>query len=113
MSSTTGRAGSACLHVQLQPGAKEWHYRRALEDNRRQIAEAGQRQREFEKQKAAEIEAAKEPTGLSRARVASVMEEWFPRVAHSARRTGNRSPVRRISPLQKFAFVNKKGNCDR
>jgi hypothetical protein len=34
--------------------------RRVLEDNRRQIAEAEQWQREFEKQKAAEIEAAKE-----------------------------------------------------
>jgi hypothetical protein len=34
--------------------------RRALEDNRRQIAEAEERQREFEKQKGAEIEAAKE-----------------------------------------------------
>jgi hypothetical protein len=35
-------------------------YKRALEDNRRQIAEAEQRQREFEKEKAAEIEAANE-----------------------------------------------------
>jgi hypothetical protein len=35
-------------------------YKRALEDNRRQIAEAERSQREFEKQKAAEIEAAKE-----------------------------------------------------
>jgi hypothetical protein len=35
-------------------------YKRALEDNRRQIEEAEQRQREFEKQKAAEAEAAKE-----------------------------------------------------
>ena len=33
-------------------------YKRALEDNRRQIAEAEQRQREFEKQQAAETEAA-------------------------------------------------------
>jgi hypothetical protein len=35
-------------------------YKRALEDNRRQIAEAERRQREFEKQQAAEAEAAKE-----------------------------------------------------
>jgi hypothetical protein len=35
-------------------------YKRALEDNRRQIAEAERSQREFEQQKAAEIEAAKQ-----------------------------------------------------
>jgi hypothetical protein len=35
-------------------------YKRILEDNRRQIAEAEQRQREFEKRQAAEAEAAKE-----------------------------------------------------
>ena len=35
-------------------------YKRALEDNRRQIAEAERSQREFDKQKAAEAEAAKE-----------------------------------------------------
>ena len=46
------------------PGPEWWKTieerdRRALEENRKQIAEAEQRQREFEKQKAAEIEAAK------------------------------------------------------
>jgi hypothetical protein len=35
-------------------------YKRALEDNRRQIEEAERSQREFEQRKAAEIEAAKE-----------------------------------------------------
>jgi hypothetical protein len=40
--------------------ADDARYKRALEDNRRQIAEAEQRQREFEQQKAAEAEAAKE-----------------------------------------------------
>ena len=47
------------------PGPEWWKTieerdRRALEENRKQIAEAEQRQREFEKKKAAEIEAAKE-----------------------------------------------------
>jgi hypothetical protein len=41
-------------------GTYENAYKRALEDNRRQLEEAERSRREFEQKKAAEIEAAKE-----------------------------------------------------
>ena len=54
------RTRLACISEAAKGTYADAHYKRILENNRRQLEQAERSQREFEQRKAAEVEAAKE-----------------------------------------------------